>query len=82
VVYETKIKTKNRSYELFFNRPRKTVFFGIYVIIVHNSLKDSSQTKCQKNKIKIILESFNLPLRNNIKIFILGIHRNSYGHLK
>jgi hypothetical protein len=29
-----------------------------------------------------MLDSQNLLLRNKIKIFILGIHRTSYGHLK
>jgi hypothetical protein len=47
-----------------------------------NSLKDSSQTKDQKNKRKIISDSPNLPLPNKIKIFILGIHRTSFEHLK
>jgi hypothetical protein len=36
----------------------------------------------KKNKREVILESPNLPLSNKIKIFILGIHMTSYGHLK
>jgi hypothetical protein len=50
--------------------------------IENYSFKDSSQIKCQKSKKKLILESPNLPLRNKIKIIILGIHRTSYKHLK
>jgi hypothetical protein len=52
------------------------MYFGVFTKM------DSSQTKGQKNKRKIILQSPNLPLRNNIKIFILGFHKTSYGHLK
>ena len=47
-----------------------------------NSVKDSSQTKRQIRKRKLILESPNLPLPNKIKIFIFDGHRTSYGHLK
>ena len=47
-----------------------------------NSLLDSSQTKCQITKRKLILESPDLPLPNKIKICILDIHRTSYEHLK
>jgi hypothetical protein len=45
-------------------------------------VKDSSKIKGQISKRKLIFGSPDLPLRNKTKIFILGIHKTSYGHLK
>ena len=42
----------------------------------------SSLKRGQIIKTKLILDSPNLLLQNKIKIFILEIHRTSYGHLK
>ena len=42
----------------------------------------SSLKRGQIIKMKLILDSPNLLLQNKIKIFILEIHRTSYGHLK
>ena len=47
-----------------------------------NSNKDSSITKRQIIKKKLILECPYLLLSKKIKKFILDIHRTSYGHLK
>jgi hypothetical protein len=62
---------------VFFKLTSKRYFWHI----CDNCSKDSSQTKSQNNRRKII-ESLNLPLRNNIKIFITCVHRTSYGHFK
>jgi hypothetical protein len=43
---------------------------------------DSSETKSQVTKEKLIIDSPNLLLLEKIKIFVLRIHMTSYGHLK
>ena len=43
---------------------------------------DFSETKSQVTKGKLIIDSPNLLLLENIKIFMLRIHWTAYGHLK
>ena len=58
----------------------KNVFFGIYAIIDQIHLRIPLKPRVRKIKEK--LEGPNPLLPNKIKIFILGIHRTSWGHLK
>ena len=81
LVSKTKIIEDDTFLEIFLGGPEKHVFWRIYENWP-SLVKDSHQTKCQKNKGKIILESPNLPLTNKIKIFIFEGHKTSYGHLK
>ena len=66
----------------FFKLTSKNGYFWHICDNCSNSLKDSSQTKGQKNIREVILESPNLTLINKIKIFILDIHRTSCDHSK
>jgi hypothetical protein len=49
VVYKTKIKRMSDHKQLF-KSTSKNGIFGIYAKIKKNSLKNTSQTKCQKEK--------------------------------
>jgi len=77
LVSETKIIEDDTFLENFFGRLEKHVLWRIYENWSY-SVKDSSQTKCQISKRKLILGIPDLPLWNKIKIYILGFHKTSY----
>ncbi len=80
-VTKTKLIEDDTSLETFLGWPEKWVFRRFYENW-SNSIMVSSKTRGQIIKRELILDSPNLHLRNKIKIFILDMHRTSYGHLK
>ena len=81
LVTKTKIIEDDTFLEIFLGWPEKWVFLHFYENW-SNSIMVSSKTRGLIIKRKLILDSSNLLLQNKNKIFILDMHRTSYGHLK